>query len=378
MTFARDIEVIESVVLGSDPAFDHVARSRLDQALTGLKKRAEQAEKDAFLLAAMEVVALAGNGHSRVIPNAAILVEPRRIVIRDGQPSLVENGRAHRILTVNGAAPEDLFAAWTGLLAGNEARRRVLSGIMMAWPAALQWAGVECGAQVRYGIETGVARVFSTQDLVPALSLYPVGETGALYPLRDDHGLPDGAVLAWRSELWWWRIDDLKRREVAEIARGVSQMSEKKHANVVVDLRGNPGGSFLKAVPLIDWLRTQWRGTHCAVLVDHYTFSAAIVTAALLAHHLGPRARLFGSDMGDNLAFFAEGDTAELPDTGAHLRHSTAWHDWESGQAARNTPEEIAGLLVAAGPLRVTQTAGNGQEATALAFCGVSNPSGNA
>ncbi|MEO0766937.1 MAG: hypothetical protein AAFY75_13050, partial [Pseudomonadota bacterium] len=358
----------ESVVRGGDPAFESVPGTTLDQALLGLNTCAQQADKDAFLMAAMQVVALAGNGHSRLIPNATISVVPRRIVMRDGQPSMVEDGRVHRILSVDGASYDQLLAAWSGLLAGNAARYRVLSGIMMAWPAALRWAGVGRGRDIRYLLGTGQERAFSTQDIVPALPLYPVAETGAVDPFEDDHGLAGGSVLELRSGVWWWRIADLKSLDVAQVTQGVSQMVAQPGANVVIDLRGNPGGSFLNAMPLIDWLRAQWRGARCAVLVDAYTFSAAIVTAALLAHHLGPRAQVFGGDMGDDLAFFAEGGTIVLQDTGAHLRHATARHDWDTGRVAPSTPPEIAAHLVAAGPLDVTQIKRANQAQTALAF----------
>ena len=368
MKFARDLEVIEGVVVAGDPAFESVPPNVLDHALLPLKAQAQQADRDAILLAAMKIVALAGNGHSRVIPNAAIAVVPRRIVIRDGHPSLVEDGRTHRILAVDGIATEQLLPAWDVLLAGNAARRRVLSGIMMAWPAALEMAGAGQGKEVCYRLAAGAEYAVSTKDCVPALPLYPVAETGALDPQRDDYGLPDGSVMAWRDGLWWWRIGDLKALEEGQIARGVAQMERRANANIVIDLRGNPGGSFLKAIPLIDWLRTQWRGSRCSVLVNAYTFSAAIVTAVLVAHHLGQRARLFGSDMGDDLSFFAEGDTADLLDSGAHLRHSTAWHDWEHGQAAQNTPDDIAEHLVAAGRLQVEEVAHAAQEQAALAF----------
>ncbi|MEO1555450.1 MAG: hypothetical protein AAFS01_03385 [Pseudomonadota bacterium] len=368
MTFARDIEAIETVVCNGDPAFEGVARSQLDHALLALKTCAGSADKDGFLLAAMQVVALAGNGHSRLIPNPAIRVVPCRIVIRDGDPVLVEDGRAHRILAVDGVPSEQLLAAWSGLLAGNPARQRVLSGIMMAWPAALRRAGAGHGRLIRYQLDTGAERVFPAQDVVPALQLFPVAETGALDPLMDDHGLPGGSLLEMRAEVWWWRIADLKALETEQVAQGVSQMSARPGAHVVIDLRGNPGGSFLNAMPLIDWLRAQWRGARCAVLVDAYTFSAAIVTAALLAHHLGPRAQVFGGDMGDDLAFFAEGGTIVLQDTGAHLRHATARHDWDTGRVAPSTPPEIAAHLVAAGPLDVTQIKRANQAQTALAF----------
>ena len=368
MTFASDFEAIESVVRGGDPAFENVPGPTLDQSLLALKTCAEDVDKDAFLLAAMKVVALAGNGHSRVIPNPAISIVPRRIVIRDGHPAMVEDGRVHRILSVGGVSCDQLSAAWSELLAGNAARCLVLSCIMMVWPAALLLAGVGRSDAIQYLLETGEKRTFPMQDVHPAQPLYPVAETGAVDPISDEHGLPSGSLLEMRSGLWWWRIADLKALEGAQVAQGMSQMSEQPDANVVIDLRGNPGGSFLKAMPLIDWLRMNWRGTRCAVLVDQYTFSASIVTAALLAHHLGPRAQLLGSDMGDDLAFYAEGGTIVLQDTGAYLRHSTARHDWETGQADASTPPEIAEHLVAAGPLSVMHIERAKQEQAAMAF----------
>lgn len=368
MEFERDIAVIEGVVHGGDPAFDRVSEPLREQALSRLRDAAREGGRDRFLLEAMGVIALGRNAHSRVIPNAAILVTPRRIVIRDGHPAWVEHGRATRILAVNGLASSRVMSAWEPLLAGNAVRRRVLSGLMLGWPAALEKAGAGAAPDIHYRLATGARRVFSRRDLVPALPLYPTGETGALLPGQDDHGLPDGAFLERRAGLWWWRIADLSSLEADRVAHGLAAMSEQAGANAVIDLRGNPGGSFLRALPLLDWLRSTWRGTRCAVLVDDYTFSAAIVTAALITSHLGPRARLFGSAMGDDLAFFAEGGMTPLPDSGAHLRHSSAWHDWQDGRVADSTPAEIAAHMIAAGPLCIIPCARAVQEATACAY----------
>ncbi|MFL4471627.1 hypothetical protein ACERZ8_17750 [Tateyamaria armeniaca] len=366
MNFADDIAVIETEVRGGDPAFDRVPMPEREAALNHLRCEAQHGDRDRFLLAGMGVVALAGNGHSRVMPNTAVSVIPQRIVMRDGHPALVEGTRATRILTVDGLPCAHVLAAWDPVLAGNVARRRVLSGLMLGWPAALRHAGCGTGPDIRYRLVTGAERRYSSKDDVPALPLYPFGETGALVPGVDDFGLPDGAVLAMRRGLWWWRIGDLAALDAADVVQGVAAMADDPTANVVVDLRGNPGGSFLKMLPLITWLRGHWKGGRCAVLVNEYTFSAAIVTAALLAHHVG--ARLFGADMGDDLAFHAEGGTADLPDSGAHLRHSTAWHDWATGHADKTTPDEIARHLIAAGPLHVKQVVRAMQEDAACAF----------
>ncbi|WP_299733159.1 S41 family peptidase [uncultured Tateyamaria sp.] len=367
MGFAQDIEVIEAVMRGGDPAFVRVPNDVLDHALEALRMAASGG-RDRFLLAAIEAVALGRNGHSRVIPNAAVSVIPKRIVIRDGHPVLVEQGRATRILSVDGMPCARIMADWAPMLAGNAARQRVLSGLMLGWPAALRRAGVGGGDDIRYRLVTGAERVFSRSAIVPALPLYPTGESGMLVPGQDDHGLPNGALLELREGLWWWRIADLMTLDASEVVKGVAEMSGSESTNVVIDLRGNPGGSFLKALSLIDWLRREWGGTRCAVLVDEYTFSAAIVTATLLAHHLGDRARLFGAPMGDDLAFFAEGGTTPLTDSGAHLRHSSAWHNWQTGRADHTTPPEIAAHLIGAGEVRVTPVVRAAQVGAAHAF----------
>ena len=92
------------------------------------------------------------------------------------------------------------------------------------------------------------------------------------------------------------------------------------------------------------------------MLVDKFTFSAAIVFAAILKHRLGRRLILIGEDMGDALTFFAEGGLFELPTSGAVVRYSTAFHDWETGTSDETTPAEIARHIVPAGALEVDWT----------------------
>lgn len=237
-------------------------------------------------------------------------------------------------------------------------RRRMLSGVMMVWPAALAVAGV---TEADYALEDGARVRFGAADLVPALPLYPVSDTGALAAGQDPFPGPDAALV---DGVWRVRLSDMKaitRDRTEAVASQIAAQPEP----AIVDLRGNPGGDFTKALPLIDALA---RGPRCAVLVDAYTFSAAIVVAVLIAHRLGPRAALFGGDMGDDLRFWAEGDMEALPETGAALRYATAWHDWRDGQADATTPGTIARHLVAAGDVPVRPTPMAEIEAAALEF----------
>lgn len=363
MGFERDIEVLRDVVLRRDPAFAKVsvdAREAALRALGGLD------ERDDFLLAAMRVAALGQNGHSRVIPNAAITVVPHRIVLRDGRPALVIEGVARPIQDVNGVSPAQLMRRWSDVLAGNAARRAMLSGIMLAWPAALKHAGLEVADGITYRLEGDISVRCDPSACVPALPLYPVSDPGFLDPSVDDYGLASGSMCVLLDGVCRIRLADLKSVTPDAIAEAVAQMERAPASDSVVDLRGNPGGSFLKALPLIDALDA---GTgRCAVLVNAYTFSAAIVTAVLICHRLGPRARLFGADMGDDLTFWAEGGTEALGQSGADLRFSKAWHDWENGQSDATTPSEIAQHLVAGRAMQVTPVPEADQLAAACAF----------
>lgn len=367
MGFHQDVQVIEEIVQGRDPAFASVPVAARMGALETLHKSANIADKDSFLLAAMRVVALAGNGHSRVIPNLAIRVAPHRIILRDGRPALVVKGDPVPIVTVNGIATERLITAWAGLLAGTPTRRRMLSGIMMAWPAALRVAGADDDA-LRYDLEGGGRVVCAAQDLVDASSLFPVSDNGFLDPDIDDYALASDAMVAWHDGLWRIRIARLKDADTADFSAIVQTIQTRPDAGLIVDLRGNTGGDYTKAWALIDWLATDWRGARCAVLVNGYTFSAAIVVAVLLKHRLGARAQLFGSEVGDDLAFHAEGDTAQLKQSGGLFRYSSAWHDWQTGQPDATTPEYIAKEMVGIGSMDIAPIAEALQLQTARAF----------
>ena len=73
MAFRNDRHVVRDAI-ARDPAF---AGLDLSEALADMDA---QSTVDGFLLSAMRVLAPACNGHSRVIPNAAIRVWPVRII----------------------------------------------------------------------------------------------------------------------------------------------------------------------------------------------------------------------------------------------------------------------------------------------------------
>ncbi len=97
--------------------------------------------------------------------------------------------------------------------------------------------------------------------------------------------------------------------------------------NIVVDLRLNGGGDFFntitfaKALPAL--LPPEGR---IYVLVGPVTFSAGLVTAALLRQNGGEKVLLIGEPMGDAETFWSEGAPFELPNS--HIRVSPALWMW--------------------------------------------------
>ena len=130
------------------------------------------------------------------------------------------------------------------------------------------------------------------------------------------------------------------------IERATTLVRSRQDDVLVIDVRGNTGGDFLVTMPLIEAITESARARGCAVLVDKFTFSAAIVFVAILRYRLGPKLKIVGEEMGDGLRFFAEGGVIELPTSGAVVRYSSALHDWETGKADQTTPPDIARQLV--------------------------------
>lgn len=366
MPFARDLDLIEPIAAGADPSFAAVEPGRREAALAALRRSGEGADAEAFILAAMRLMALAGNGHTRVLPNPAIRVLPLRFLSLGDGVWLTRAGAGleafldTRLVAVNGVPLAALQAAAAPFLAGTPQRRRVVGPILLAWPAALQLLGAGRGdGAIDYALADadGAVRTLRLNadpaGLVPALPLYPLRESGSL-----DGGDPDRGVACRRKGgRLFIRIPDLMDPAgdtiPAGIARAAEAVAQHRGDEIVLDLRGNPGGNFMLALPLVDAITRSREGRRCVVAVDRFTFSAAIVVAALICGRLGAGAVLAGEEPGDATRFFAEGETLTLPQSGALLRYSTAEHDWQAGIPRPTTPAGIARLLVPAGRLTI-------------------------
>ncbi|MGR3511252.1 MAG: peptidase S41 [Paracoccaceae bacterium] len=367
MSLTEDLERVLDSVLPTDPSFRLVESEQLDHHIDEARHHAMNGSQEDFLLALMRLLALPGNGHTRLIPNPAISVLPLRFVTIGSDVRLLDTpldqseAVGGELISVNGVPTAEIENAAQTFLGGTAQRKRVIGPILLVWPTALRHLGVSLGEDmIEYRIQKHAGQIIdirlNTAHTVPGLTLYPNNEHGRVAASWVPDGFltireidESGLVLILPSF-----FDSDGRALSHATSEAVRHVEAHPDAPLLVDLRGNTGGNFLRTMPLIDALSAPSHRP-VIVLVDKFTFSAAIVFVAILKHRLGDRFKLVGEEMGDGLTFFAEGGSLDLPASGAVVRYSSAFHDWKNGTSDETTPPEIAEKLVPAGQLSFDQ-----------------------
>lgn len=364
MSMIHDLEQIVRTVLPTDPSFRGIEREAMDPQINEARQKALANAKDEFLLSLMHLLALPGNGHTRLIPNNAISVLPLRFVTVGAvirllaAPTDFAEAIGSELISINGVPVSEIEIAAAKFLAGTGQRKRVIGPILFVWPSALVRLGVFTGTgTIEYRIGNGTGQiselVLDTTDTVPGSTLYP----------RNEHGKADAS---WTPKTFLEVrnfdqrglltvlpsfFDPSETELVNAISEAADRVRSRPDAPLLLDVRGNTGGNFLRTMPLIDAIMQGAEDRRVGVLIDKFTFSAAIVFVAILKHRLGTRLKLIGEEMGDGLTFFAEGGTIDLSTSGAVVRYSSAFHDWAGGRIDETTPGEIAKEIVPVGSL---------------------------
>jgi len=368
MSMTHDLEAIERRVLLTDPSFRAIEREEIDRHIDLARQNALANAKDEFLFSLMRLLALPGNGHTRLIPNDAISVLPLRFVTIGasvqllGAPSGFAEAIGSTLISINGIPVGEIEAAAEKFLAGTRQRKRVIGPILFACPNALVRLGVFSGTgPIEYRMRSKTGRI---NRLVPDMEHQVQGS--ALYP-RNEHG---------KANASWFPKTFLETRDFGRqgllmvlpsffdpggpalshaVSDAAGRIRLRPDTPLLLDVRGNTGGDFLRTMPLIDAISEGAEDRWVGVLVDKFTFSAAIVFVAILKHRLGARLELIGEEMGDGLTFFAEGGTLDLSTGGAAVRYATAFHDWAGGRTDETTPSKIAEKIVPVGTLGVNR-----------------------
>ncbi len=362
----QDLEQIVTTVLPTDPSFRLIGREELERHINEARQSASANSKDEFLLSLMRLLALPGNGHTRLIPNDAILVLPLRFATIGTTVRLLDatSGLSEAIggdlISINGVPAGEIEVAAEKFLAGTRQRKRVIGPILFAWPRALQHLGIASrGDTIEYRIRSETGQVsellLNPANGVPGATLYPRSEHGKAdaswtpksFLKVKDFGQP-GLLLVLPSF-----FDPGETALPNAISEAAELVRSRPGTPLLIDVRGNTGGDFVQTMPLIDAISEGAEGRRVGLLIDKFTFSAAIVFTAILKHRLGERLVLIGEEMGDGLTFFAEGGTIDLSSSGAAVRYSTAFHDWAGGRTDETTPAEIAERVVPTGTLEL-------------------------
>lgn len=72
----QDLTQIVTTVLPTDPSFRSIRRDVVVRHIEDARQAARATSRDDFLLSLMRLLALPGNGHTRLIPNDAISIVP--------------------------------------------------------------------------------------------------------------------------------------------------------------------------------------------------------------------------------------------------------------------------------------------------------------
>lgn len=364
MSLTEDLNQILETVLSTDPSFQQIEYAVIDNCISETRRYALEGSTEAFLMSAMRLLALPENGHTRLIPNDAITVLPLRFVSVGRSVQLVGafpeiTAPRGELIAVNGTALSQIEAKAEQFLAGTCQRKRVIGPILLAWPYALARLGISSnGGTTEYRVQDENGQITNLKvaigNTVPGSMLYP----------RNEHGKDDPTwvpktfveIKDWQDLGLSIALPSFFAPNETTLHKAVSAAVEHVRAcpnrTLLIDVRGNTGGDFLLTMPLIDAI-SQSASKQVVVLVDKFTFSAAIVFVAILKHRLGNRLKLIGEEMGDGLMFFAEGGLLELPTSGAVVRYSSAFHDWKNGTSDKTTPPEIARKIVPVGALKL-------------------------
>ncbi len=360
-----DVKSQVRALVCADGAFQALPGSDQRSALEQFDADWREDDPDRAALAGMRLAARAGNGHTRVFARQARGVPWRMVWLGERLFVTFAPGRTElegaEVQAIDGVAVEEVLQRLTPWLAGTAARRRAISGLAVAWPAAMNAVGLPGAvySMAQYGDVREIKAPKSTTLLEP---LYPTRESGFPDPSVDPFE-PQGNDL---EDHLHFRFPDCHDPEgqwlPARVQRACTQLGAGLEKDVILDLRGNRGGSFFTLAPLVDMLATRWRGARLSILVDKFTFSAAIVTVFRLVTLCPDRTRVVGEPMGDHRQFWAEGDFTDVLG-GPHAltaRHSDIYHDWMDGLPDPKMPADIRACLtrtpdfeiVPGGPIR--------------------------
>lgn len=355
----------------ADRSFSPTQEAKFRQTIESLRARASTLSPVQFFMGVAEAVAISGNAHTNVDLAAwreRLNSSPVRLawfadglyVVRAMAPYAALLGT--RVMAIDGRDPAVLARESGRFIGGTAERNRATSPLLLESPQALHEMYPEAPddrLRLRLRGDDGIERVVDLPAVKPAdapratrpgglisaeaLAQEKPGEWQAvLQPgsevppsLRGTGKLTYATRLGTGDVLYLhlWRVSIDFEPEVGKaIQAAAGEGGDPPWKRIILDLRFNDGGEYPTLYRSIESLpRRLAPDGRLVILTDNTTFSGAIITAALAKHFGGKRASVMGEKAGDRLAFWAEGNDIQLPNSKLKVHTATGYHDWANG-----------------------------------------------
>ncbi len=357
----EDLQYLRDTWAQKDKSFSSENRAVFKTVVNATLARTHELTPAEFSLEVARAVALSGNGHTNAdlgpylhaLPFKAVWFEEGLYVVRT-HPAYRELLGA-RVDRFGGLSAEDCLKRLIPYLSGTPEHIRALSPGYLRQLEILRQLGATAAVdqvELRFTLADGRKKVMTMSEepssdpegLPPYQQLIRLESDGDP-PGRWPHVLDGIASIPTafqrRMDLTSEWIGEghetfyIKSDQVRQPPLGTRDPFEVilqwKPRTVVLDLRFNSGGDFTKSVQFCEALPRVLPKAKIFVLVGPGTFSAALVTAALLKANGGDRVVLVGETMGDRPQFWAEGAQLELPNSHISVSFATAYEDWSNG-----------------------------------------------
>ena len=333
-----------------DRSFNQQEAKLFELEIDDIEKESVNLSEAGFYLAISKAVALANNGHTN-LNFWPLFAKFNNLGLKftwfsDGLfvTSAIES-RAHflgyKVVGVEGRSIDEVSNSLSQYTGGNSQWKKLHAPFKIESPEILFAAGLsESADQVSLVLEDtkgfSKSHVFEAMqeldaDMVWSHVLDKVEEPLSAQKLENpmfSRLSNNGFYIRTKSG---YETQDMATDAFYDLA--LSEVEEGSLDYMVVDFRVNGGGNYLKAIDFAKSAPNKIKeGGHLYLVVGPNTFSAAIVTTAMLKYYGGVKSKIVGSPMGDDESFWAERGTAfRLPNSDVQIFYATGYHDWNKG-----------------------------------------------
>lgn len=366
----QDLAVLRSSYVEKTLALTSERRQKALRIISELERRTGSLTPASFQVGVYEVAATADNAHDTIFFNGRFARSSVRMPVRliwfpDGLVIARAQGVSAdivggRVTAIEDHTPDVLFGALKKLCGGLEVHCKCTLPALIESGGILHSLGLAASpTSLRLSITMPDGRHLDRQiQMISAESIQqPPEGPGRLW---SPDPIPGEEVQGWRSALnrasapLYLRDGEMPFRkmflpaanalyiqyranaslaghDIRAFTESVLKQIEAQHPrHLVFDFRFNRGGDMTTTMRAMRQMPKMVPG-RTFILVGRYTFSAGIVSAAILKNAAGERAVVVGEELGDRLRFWSEGGAVCLPNSGMCVQRNDGLWDLAKG-----------------------------------------------